>query len=719
MSYRHTLLCLSVLVFSALTRLVAAPAHPAEVSSVGFVLLSLTGLGLILLVPGLAFLPLWCKLGWLSRRPRLFPFLLAAALSTLLCHYLAHTALTLAGASAGYWPMWGGALFFLGLGTAASIRWGVAPVPTWPAGVRFWGPLLGGLMVIGFCLAFTPPRFVEETNYWSEELYDITGALDFQRPAPPSAALEVTYGRAWTRAAERKYGLMGDSAAISILNKTSQAMPLQLRLVLQNHTSRRRKARLLLDGEPLPRERLISPAEGDFERPGETAGGTLILEPVFDPGRHTRNSPSPLRMVLPTFMVSPGRHTLRLQLGPLPEAHAGACLSLYDFTFLDAAAFYGLFTRHFFVGDTGDILETLDFSRNFKEHWIQHSSSYQGDRYDGGGPTAISDEPPLHHFFCFLALTFIQDSIISISVLYLAQLALLFLLAAHLTAWRNPYLLWWHQLPLIGVLFAYARLCRLGVEANTPDTLFLLIWLCVMRCYLGGRRRLALVLVLASFLVHVPTPHCVIFLGVITWVVIRERTHLGFMLKALAALAALVLCRWLIISLEAGLAQAWSTGQADFLAHGRFDMLKEILWQGDLARLPILLERTLDFSVLVLAASCGALPLFLAALIWRGRAKEVDQVGWVFFLFGLLYYGSSSLLTIHRAHHLGPIAVPLIIAAVRRLSRLQGRLQGWVLFGLAMAAGVAAVWFLFVAGPDPTNTFNTIHIQAFIPPPNE
>ena len=716
---KRGIFCIAALGLSAAAHAAAQTALPAPLAAAVAAANVAAGLCVALLAPGMLYVPLWRRLNWIPRQSRVFYPLVAAGLSSAACHVASHKLVVLSGYMAEYWSMWAGAAAFAALGAVLSSRWGhtqeakAPPAVTPQTGLVQFASVVGAGALIVFVLAASPPRFVEEINYWPDKTYADLSKLNFGHIDLAGAGIETTYGLEWDARREGVYDLAGIAGTLRIVNRGDVAYPLDLKFVLQNRWQEGIIARFQLDGTAIGERELFHYVQDRFRHSITEPADFVRLWPVFDHTRDPRDRPMHLCLVAPTISVAPGEHVLRMQFETeSPYDGAGPRITLFDMSNLTSEQFYRKLTRHFFIADTGDLYETLDFSRNFKQHWIQHSSSYQGGRLDGGGPTSISDEPPGHHFLCFLALTFVRDSITSISALYLVELLLLFFLVVHLAAWDNEGFRWWHVLPIVGVFCAYSRLCRLGVESNAPDTLFLLVWLCVMKAYMDRRQGLAVWLVGVAFLIHIPAPHALVFLGAAAWLVTREREGLKFICKALMLLAVISVARVMIISMEAGLRGALASGQAPFGGVQRMELLKEILLKRRWSRAFDLLMVAKDFARLVLVATCGAVPIYAVSLFVRVRRRGRDMKAGVLFLFGLFYYLAMSLVDFQRGHHVGPIALPLMAALVRRVSQTDGPAARRILFGVTIAACLAAIVFLLVAGPDYTGTFTRFPLTA-------
>jgi len=698
----------ALLAVAALSHAMEGVGLPPWMEAMRFGLAAVAGVGMILAVPGAALLPVWCRVMRLGAEPGWFHLVLGAAMVSLLGHVVTHAALLLFGFKVTFWPMLVGSLISLLLAEVASTMWGGelrAPART----PLFRATLAGAVLLVLFTLVTSPPRFVGLGSYWSEELYTQIQNLnpgDTETPSPLSA------GAGWKALGDGTHALEARTGSFTL--RPVAGAPRRLCLVLQNMGAADLVVEVSLAGRRLTRAELISPVEVDFSRQRELRDPSMLILPaLYDPSRQPRNSPPPLRMLVPTAEEGELSFTFR------PMAGDGAVtVRLHDLSGRSAQGVRRAVESRFFVGDTGDIYETLELARGFGRHFFQYSSSYGGDRHDGGGYSSISDEPPGHHFLTFLALTLVQDQITGLSALHLGYLVLLWALGVHLAVrGSGSRLSPWLLLHLFGVLLIYTRLCRLGLESNAPDTLFLLLLLAGMAALLDGRSWLASALVAVAFWVHVPAPHATVILGVSAVALLGPVGAARFTVRTLCLLAMVLLARYLSIAMAAGLEQAWHTGQAVFLANNRSGMVREILLNGRMDLVPTLAGVAGEWALLLLAGSAGAALFFLVSLPMPARK---DAETWVIFGFGFLFFLATALLDLHRPHHVGPVAIPLAAALTRRIAALRSDGARRIILGLSVAAAAAAlIFFLFYAGPDPTDTLNPTHLGDFAHMPPE
>ena len=102
----RVLFCAAVLGVNALTGLLAVEGAAGPAALAVDTLRGISALALVLFVPGLAFLPLIRRLGWMEQRDQGFYGLLFAALTTLSCHVLSHKIILALSLPALYWNFW-------------------------------------------------------------------------------------------------------------------------------------------------------------------------------------------------------------------------------------------------------------------------------------------------------------------------------------------------------------------------------------------------------------------------------------------------------------------------------------------------------------------------------------------------------------------------------------------------------------------------------------
>ena len=705
---KRIVLCVATLGLGAAARGLGSLDLPSILAALVTAVLAVTGILTTLLVPGLVYLPLVRRLKLVRKKSQAFYYLLFAMLITVASHVVVQKLGVLLGGSAGFWVMLGGAGAFTLLGALLSARRGRHVQLLWPEPFVLRSTLAGGAVLVLFSLVTTPPRLVDETDYMSEQLYQVASRLRF---SPTPSGVSLAPGPAWRRRGTRLV-LRGRAGTIKLTNGASGAAALPLKLLVKNGTRGDLMLRVWLDDRLVGGKELVPYDKGDLDVSGLTAADSVRLPARFNHRREPRNTPTPNVLLTPTLRLAPGQHILRLVFAPADGRVTKGDVSLVDLSGLDGRQFYRALTGQVFIGDTGDIQETLDLSRNFRWHWIQHSSSFDGGIFDGGGPTSVSDEPPGHHFFCFLALTFMGDSITSISLLWLVWLVLLLWVTILLSTDENPTSRWWHLLPLMMAALVYTRLCRLGLESNAPDTLYLLAWMCVLKVYWDQRENLGLLLAALAFLVHVTTPQCLVMMAVAYYFAsnFASKNRLvgpWFAVKALAVLVLLIVARVGIVSLDAGFEAALYSGQNDFLASNRLSAVKAIL-TGDLSRIPGVLSKAAVFFPQAMAATCGVLLVIPLTLLLPKdvRPKIAHHRGWTLFLFGVFYFLALSVVDVLRSHHLGPIIFPAMAGAARRLSQLRSPVhQKWPV-AVMVAVGLATLGFLLVATPDVSGTFS-------------
>ena len=403
-------LCLVALGLTAATHWLAGLDLPSVLAALVTAIQAVAGICTALLAPGLVYLPLCRRLNLLREKSQIFYYLLFAVLITVAGHAAGHKVIHLQGGDAGFWSMLGGACAFTLLGVLLSARWGKQIELRRPEPLVLRCALGGGALLVLFSLLTSPPRLVDQANYLSEQFYQVAPRLKFQ---PVPSGVTVVPGPQWRR---QGGGLVlnGSNGTLQLSNSAGRAVVLPLKLLVKNGAPNDLMLRVWLDERLVGGKELLPYDKGDLEVSGLTAADSLRLPARFNHRREPRNKPSSVVLMAPALQLSQGKHTLRLVFSSTERGPISGEISLVDLSGLDGHQFYRALTRQVFIGDTGDIQETLDLSRNFRWYWIQHSSSYDGGIFDGGGPTSVSDEPPGHHFLCFLAMTFISDNVTSL-----------------------------------------------------------------------------------------------------------------------------------------------------------------------------------------------------------------------------------------------------------------------------------------------------------------
>lgn len=703
------------------------PQLPGPLSGALDLLVSAVALATVLLLPGWAWLPLWRRLLARGGPPPAESRGVYLALATLLGSYggylLVHAAVLGLGLEGTFAPIWAGCGLLCAAGVVFAPRLR-APDPAPAARSRAEGPLLrygGAALLLALVVVGSPPRFVAEPDYLPEEIYDFAARLDFTgASAAPVPRLSV--GPGLSPGPRGTYLLQGRQGELLLELSAARPVPFEVPLLLRNRWPVPLAARLSLDGRPLEKDNTLHYDGGMRAEPRQDIGEAVYLYPPYRPTADPRNAPPALRLLAPRLELPPGRHTLLLEVFPLDPprgdpAALGPRASVLPLAGLDAAGFYRRLRGAYFIGDTGDIRETLDFAGAFRRNLLQQTSSYAGDRFDGGGPTSLSDEPPGHHFLCYLAQTFRSPQITSISWLWLADLALLWLLGLHLAARKNPGFRAVHALVLLLLLLGYSRLCRLGLESNAPDTLLLLLLLALILALYDGRRVLVVLLGVMAAYVHIPATPALGLLALASVVALRSLRGAVLAGQALLGVGALFGLRLVLISAAVGFSGALYSGQAHFLGANRLDNVAALL-TGRWHELEPVLASAAFFGQVVFIASGGALTVYLLALPWRrlppGGEEQPRGLAALLFAFGLLYGLAFSLVDAVRAHHLGPILLPLGLAALRRVTltrRPALRSALWLLLVLGSAAGLC---YLALASPDPTGTLGPFHLPYFI-----
>jgi len=690
-------------------------AHASEDISAPVALLrAASGLALTFFVPGLSFLSFCRRLGLLKATTPLFYALVYSALITLCSHAAAQKALVLSGQTAEPHLMLGAAAVMFLLGAVLSAVGGKPVETIWPSRQILGFGLVTILAVSTFAYAVSPPHMVPISNYIPEQIYRYVPQMQFK--ALPYGTT-ISPGTGWRNLDDGGLELIGESGNLILTNEGDTPAAMQMRFLAINRSTVDLYIMAELGSMPLPVQTMDIGGGGYLKdiRLLENAG--VVLHSRFDSRIHPRNRMTSSVILAPKLNVPPGQHILRFTLTP-DDAEVTSTdwpVRIYDLSGLSARDTYRALTRSIFIGDMGDTQETLDMARNFRWHWIQHSSTYSGMDMSDGGPTSVADEPPGHHFYCFLAMTFIKDCITSVSLLWLAELALLILVCLLLAFEASPATRWWHVIPLLVGSLIYARLCRYGLESNTPETLYLLVWLAGMKALLDGRGRLAVLLATASFLVHVITPYCLITLAAAMVVVRRDLRGVRFAALVFLALALTTGLRWLIISIDIGPAGALISGQNLPMGSARMTTLKAVLLGGDLSQLPTLITRAVSFMEQGMAITGGALAIVpLLCLVPRSVLHpSVNRQWMVLALFSLFHACALSVIDFHRAHHMGPLIFPSVTAATALLPRIRRVPLAVGILAVLLILGAGTLAYLLVASADYTGTFSSYHLHLW------
>lgn len=541
------------------------------------------------------------------------------------------------------------------------------------------------------------PFLADENSYWRDSDFWYFARLRYGARPLEAAGVQMQYGREWRTVDGTKRELLGHRGTIVFHNGSGQTRNLTPKLILQNRLDVPLAVAVSVNGKAL-QVGDVYPERARTKLP-KSADAYVMIPPRFDHKRHGRNKPVCMTMITPRLRLEPPRTVLALTVRTVSSGLdlPDGALSVYDLTNTTAAQFYQRLRRHFFFGDMGDIFETLDFARNYFDHPLQYSSCYSGwPSQPGGGYCSVSDEPPLHHFACMVALVVMGDAITSISFLFLAEVLLILLVVASLAAQGGGDLARWVALPLLGVGCAYCVLVRFGVESNAPDTLYALLLLLGIK-YLALRRAAMFAAFMGlAYLTHVPTPQALLLLVLAHLAVYRDWRVLKAAAFAVVVMATVTLLRFVCIGLVSDWQTALYTGQGRFLTAGRrLSTVKSLLTHLDFAGLAKLWPSTKEYTMAVVAASCF---LPLAGLLRK------DKTGWFLLLFGLLYHGAMCSLDQLRAHHIGPPVFAYAAAGLRCISQARRSRPAW--FTLSVVAAGIAIALCLRWGPDYTGTFS-------------
>ena len=639
------------------------------------------GLALLCLVPGglIAFRTL-------PNGPNgLVTFLIHAFTANLIFHILASRAIIAVGYDVGQWNYAavtaGAALICLGWAwprfSKVSVKYDLNCCP--------WLVALATSAIIAFAVLLRPPYFVDEERYLNETAYARFAAVEF--PETSSDLVCTTEGLSALEA--NQYRLERPTAILTFRPVTEGHMPITPLLLLQNEEAREVTVSLRLDGKEL---------------------ATTPVPPRYDRSRHSRNAPTAHALIAIGAGAAPATKEARFEL--TVTGHDGSeapRLLVFDFTSLSRRDFARRLRETFFIGDLGDIRETLDWARSFRNHLVQYSRVNPHDSSDDGGGCycSISDEPPLHHLVCMIAMTLFGDSIASISYLYLAELALIFWLTLAIVSMRNESSIGVFLLPVTAVVCAYTVFVRLGLEANAPDTLFCVLLLGMVYALLGERHRLMCVLIGLSYLTHAPTIPVVGMLLLAYGVVYRRRDTWALGLEAAVVICAVTALWAGSILIVAGPLHVFYTGQGNFASSGRMDLVGSIVLKGELGNIRYLLANARTFSGVVMLGSC-LLPAFVLL--------RKDREAWFCLLTFVLYHVAICMLRFQRAHHAGPGIFLVALAMVRALTQVNDRWARRVVATLAVLGAALALAISLQFGADYTGALDERPLELLSSP---
>ena len=559
------------------------------------------------------------------------------------------------------------------------------------------------------------PFWMAEANHLPDGIYSELARLEFAQSCPRDRGIQTAWGGEWVELSRGRRVLRCDTTRgvlcgrIWLVNRDSANVQTRITVLLQNQGLLVR-SRLALNGRVCG-PAIVFPTGSRLTEDGAQAGSSTFLIPGrYDRREEPRNWPPDVVIVSPLLDLRPGTNTLEIWAESMDFGKRGsASVVALDLSVSRPDDFIRILRRHFLIGDTGDLRETLDFARNYVDHPVQYSTSFDGERMGGGGYSSISDEPPMHHFVCMLALVWMGDTVRSVTLLYLGELILVLWLALGLAGTRlQDRKEWLAGLTLVSSLLVYARFARPGLESATPEALFLLLFLTMAKCVLDGHWRTFLVVAAVAQATHVPTPGAVVFLCVARLLVFRELRALKLLAQAIGTLAAATLLRLVVVGAIMGWSAALYTGQGSFGSSGRLETLGGLLCRAEWDSARVLLLSTLEFGGFGLAAGCYA----LVTLCAKHRTARFLAIS------ALLYLLALCLLDHQRAHTIGPFLIPMAIAASRTMLQAPA---GWRRAGMLIAVPSMALCsyvFSLLAGPDYTGKFDSIPVPSMVHPSN-
>ena len=658
-----------------------------------------------------------------TSQPVLFELLVRSGLFSLLSHSLAHkVAVWSVGRLTYGWAIASSAVMVIA-GWLLARRLGRSIPFLWPSRHELRGTAVCSVLFVALLTLTARPLWLDEGSYLPDWIYSDLVRLEFQANCPRNLGIQTTWAPEWVELGSRRRVLRDDTAQgssvgmhgalcgrIWLVNREDANIETRVTILLHNQSRALVRSRLVLNGRVRAPGILFPYGSRLSDHGADADPSAFLIAGRYDRRLNPRNWPPGVVIVSPLLDLRPGTNTVDIWTQSLdPGRRGGVPVIAVDMSVPQPDDLIRVLRRHFFIGDTGDFRETLDFARNFVDHPVQYSTSFDGERMDDGGYSSISDEPPMHHFVCMLALVWLGDSVRSITFLYLGELVLVLWLALGLVGmqWRGRKE-WLAGLVPVSALLVYARFVRPGLESATPEALFLLLFLTMAKCILDGHWRTFLVVVAVAQATHAPAPGAVLFLCAAHLFVFRELRVLKLLAQAVGTLAAATLFRLVVVGAIVGWSAALYSGQGSFGSSGRLETLGGLLSQGEWGNARVLLLSTLEFGGFAFAAGCYA----LVALWPRDRTARLLAIS------ALLYLLALCVLDHQRAHTIGPFLIPMAIAAARTmLLAPSGRRRAAMAIAVP-AMALCSYVFSLLSGPDYTGRSDWIPILSMVHPSN-
>ncbi|MBM4078956.1 MAG: hypothetical protein FJ278_04585 [Planctomycetes bacterium] len=440
----------------------------------------------------------------------------------------------------------------------------------------------------------------------------------------------------------------------------------------------------------------LSFRRADTKKPGfsgetrflDSLNETFHVQPRFDAREHPRNFPPPSFIIARDLSLKPGQSSLRINY---KSSAANAYLLITDLSGLGRVSFAQEFGKRFLVDNVGDRQSNIELARNLRTRLWLFEHSYDGTRHDGGGYT-ISNLP-FPYFLYDFALLLLGDSVSSIHLLYLAELAMLFLIIVRLGCYHEGRPRWPLVALALGPVAVYAVLMRFMVESTYIHTLLTLTFLLAVYYWVEGCS--VPFLVFASFTLLTKGGVVLLaFMFAASFLVYRGEWRFAARSLVLLAVVALALAA-LVFALgqHTGSLEAWRQQSFGRDYGGRFSLLTSAL-AGQMENLKYVAQGAWRVTWQVALASCF-LPLALLAFRKRDKVAVFCVLAALPYHLVICLSNPSWQHSSHVTHHLNyfvPTAPLLAIAGLRQLARC-GRLMLACISAVALAAILACLWW--------------------------
>lgn len=537
-----------------------------------------------------------------------------------------------------------------------------------PAGATAVAAVIGCVVVLAYPLLTAKPGLVDADRYWPIDVCARVTEMEFGAKLCPSG-LRLVQGEAESEGPV--WALSDRGGTLVVRSDAAAPKPVLLRLLVEVHG----ESRLEIWRED---ERLLS----------------LYAHPRFQLRAHPRNHPPPNFLVEHCIQAQPGETRLALKLIPWPRPDHQVHATLVDVSVASREELWQRLRSRYLVANTGDTQEQVSLARSLFDKPFLYSYSFKGSVYDGGGYT-VSNLPLPYYVYSF-ALLALGDSLRSLHVLYLAELAAVYLLVCALMRTSLHSGRGWAQIIALLPALAYAVLMRFMIESLYIHTLLTIFLLLAVYFLLRGSRWLLGIAL--TFALLTKGGIVVVFLLLVGAMVFKPRQGLRVgeaWLAALAALAVAAVCL-ILVGLGTGSLPSWWALARGTDYGGRYKLLAAALTRFDADALGHLCRAGWDLTVRVLLASC-ILPVFLVV--------RRDRVGLWLFAVGAVFHVVVCLsdvvwlrlgCDVHPLNYFAPAGVLLAVAGGRALL-LGARARAYIGAAIVGAVCVSACR-LYIAG---------------------